>query len=75
MSICSVHELFFSEGEKLSVKVDSHSYVSDEKECRNVRFEIENGDVEIQVSISKQNFKKLINKGKEFLDSEKAESA
>ena len=67
--IVSVHECFFSEGEELSINVNSHSYVSDERECRNVRFEIEGGGLEIMVSISKQNFKKLIDMGKSFLES------
>jgi len=76
MSITSVHELFFSEKELLSVKVEEHKYVNDdEKECRNVRFEIEGDNyAEVQISIPIKDFIKLINAGKGFLNSEKAES-
>jgi len=72
MSITTDYGLFLDEGEKVIISIKTHTYIDDnDKDVENAKININTDDSNLEISISKDDLKKLIIAGKKFLESGK----
>lgn len=71
----SQHDFFFAHDAFFNIGVERHVYYEGEEgqevEKEDARIELASNDIELRVSLSKQDFKKLLVAGKAFLENDK----